>query len=192
MDLLRLFVALPLPDDLRSAVIALQTRLSSRLSSNALKWVKKDQLHLTLAFLGNVEAERDDALKASLAQACSAHAAMNLSLEGAGCFPHARRPNVLWVGLSGETGALSSLAASVRSATESFSERPDKKAFNPHLTIARLKEAPPRELARVGASMQTLQLEPLGQWRADHVELMRSELLREGARHTVLQRVELK
>lgn len=191
MESYRCFVALPLPSELKERVAEFQQRLSSRLSTNALKWTKRDQWHLTLVFLGNVDVDRIDAVKASLSSACAPHASMNLRLETAGCFPNFKRPNVIWIGVGGDVGPLGALANSTRGALEPFCERPEKKPFNAHLTLARTREAPMRELARIGASIQSLKMEPLGAWRADHVELIRSELLPEGPRYTLLQTVPL-
>ncbi|HYF47767.1 MAG TPA: RNA 2',3'-cyclic phosphodiesterase [Planctomycetota bacterium] len=190
MECWRCFVSMPLPPDLQQRVGDLQQRLVSRLSSNAIKWTRREQIHLTLAFLGDVEVSKIEAAKADLAGCCGC-GPMDLSLESVGCFPNFKRPSVIWIGVEGQVAALSALAASIRTKLASYCERPEKKPFNAHLTIARTKEAPFRELARIGASIQSMQMEPLGSWRADEVHLVRSELLREGARHTVLSTVKL-
>ena len=191
MESYRLFVAVPLSPELRERVAAFQQRLVSRLSTNALKWTRKEQLHLTLAFLGNVEAVRVDEVKAALAKACEGFLPLDLSLESAGCFPNFKRPSVIWIGVGGAVSHLCTFGDSLRRELGPFCERPEKRPFNAHLTIARTREAPMKELARIGASIQSLQMEPLGAWRVGEIHLVRSELLREGPRYTVLQSVRL-
>jgi len=191
MESLRCFVAVPLSDELKARVTDFQQRLSSRLSTYALKWTKRQQLHLTLVFLGNVDADRIDPVKAALTIACTACPPLELKLACAGCFPSIQRPGVVWVGVGGAASSLCALAQSARMAMEPFCERPEKKPFNAHLTIARVKAAPAREVARIGASIQSMKMEPLGEWRADEVQLIRSELFREGPRYSVLQAIKL-
>ena len=187
----RAFVAVKLPPELLADVQKLQQRLESRLKTTAVRWTKAEQLHLTLWFLGNVPAERLQDLEAALQQACAGTPPLTLRLEGLGCFPTFKRPNVVWLGVTGDVDALKALAQRVSQETKKFGEHDEKRAFKAHLTIARLRDAPFRELERVGGVIEGTQIEPLGQWTATQVELIRSQLSPKGATYTPLAAAKL-
>ena len=187
----RTFISLKLPPELIAETGKLQSRLESRLATREVRWTKPEQLHLTLCFLGDVATERLGQLEAALRAACASARPLNLRLERIGCFPNTSRPNVLWLGVSGDVDALLALATRISNATKEYGAHQEARAFQAHLTIGRLRQAPPQELARIGASIETARVEPLGEWTAASVELMSSELLPSGAKYTQLASIGL-
>jgi RNA 2',3'-cyclic 3'-phosphodiesterase len=185
----RCFVALDLSRELRASVTELQHRLRSRLSTDAVKFVRSDQLHLTLKFLGNVRSSDAGALTAALENVCASAPKMNLLLDSVGCFPDFNRPSVIWVGIHGEVEKLTALAASIGDATAAFGDHDEKRAFRPHLTIARVKNF--KEGRRIGESLKNIKAAPLGEWTAARVELIRSQLSPKGATYTTLAGIPL-
>lgn len=140
---MRLFVALPLDPGARRAVG--ERIAAERGALPPARWVHPENLHLTLAFLGDVDAERVEELASALAPALAGHLAIRMRLQGAGCFPAPspegrRRPaRVAWIGLEtdGEDGDLRSIqAAAATAATAAVDYRPDR-PWSPHLTLAR-------------------------------------------------------
>lgn len=172
MTAYRCFIALPLPDQVRGALVNAREQLQRRLPANAWRWSKLEQLHLTLDFLGDTPVESVEAIAAHLERACQGVAPFELHLGALGSFGHP--PRVLWAGVAGDLTALQDLRSRVTLAQ-------DAKPFHPHLTLAR---------ARGKASFQDVGLEA-ARWQVGEVCLFRSELHPQGASYTVLHRVKL-
>jgi RNA 2',3'-cyclic 3'-phosphodiesterase len=189
----RTFVAIPIRAECLEKVVALQSRLDSRLSSRALKWTRREQLHLTLCFLGEVQIRRLDELAVRLQHACDDQRPFSLELTGIGAFPSFGKPNVIWLGFAGETARLSALQSRIAEACAGYGDHDEKgRAFHPHLTLARVKPAPMQELRRIGESLKRMQADPCGTFRVDHAELIRSDLSPRGSHYTTLAALQLK
>lgn len=126
----RLFIAIELPDELKRALGRLQVDLPGG------RWVPRDQLHLTLAFLGNQEENLIERLKGTLSTICEDEFRIVFSTTGA--FPNVRRPRVIWVGVQPER-RLERLAERVRDVVASCCVLLEDRPFTPHITLARFK-----------------------------------------------------
>jgi RNA 2',3'-cyclic 3'-phosphodiesterase len=187
----RAFIAVRLPENCLAAVVSLQRRLDSRLSSAALKWTRKEQLHLTLSFLGQVPVNRLAELIEALKGACKGSSLFKLQLSGIGCFPNFDRPNVIWQGIAGDTALLCELQGRIAAAAEGFGDHAkEARAYHPHLTLARVKP-PQKEIRRIGESLKKMQSDPCGEWAVEEVELIRSELSPQGSRYTTVAAIKL-
>jgi len=127
---------------------------------------------------------RVEQLTAAVRAACRGFAAMPFRAERLGFFPHGRSPRVIWVGVNDPNGQLSGLQAAVEAATRGFAIEKQEKKFTRHVTLGRAKDIGRREadvLSRLGAAMAG---RFFGQWTADRVEIIRSELLAQGSRYT--------
>src|ERR1700674_3543750 len=130
---MRLFVAMDIPEDVRSALGALVTRL--RPACRNARWVRIEGLHVTLKFIGETSAEKTEMIKEALA-AVPSRDSIPINFRGLGFFPNERRPRVLWAGI--EAGAeLAALAAAVETALVPLGIPREERAFSPHLTLAR-------------------------------------------------------
>src|ERR1700681_1095754 len=127
---MRLFIAIELPDDLKMALGRLKVDVPGT------RWVPTEQLHLTLAFLGEVEEKTAGELSEGLALIQTPP--FQLCFSGPGCFPDCRRPRVLWAGLEPHP-RLMHLAAEVHGAALACSIPQEERPFSPHITLARLK-----------------------------------------------------
>ena len=172
----RLFLAIPLPAPL--ARLAIETR--ARLVTDPSSWrlTREEGLHATLRFLGEVTPEVEARGDRSWRDAARGTGAIPLVLAGAGAFPTARRPRVLWLGLQdrGPGGALAALAGRVERASRGLGFPPETRPFSPHVTLAR---------ARPGARAAPITPLPdeLGSFVADRIVLFRSETGPGGARY---------
>lgn len=184
-DRVRAFIAITLAPAQIAQLQERQRQLRSRLSGHGIRWVRPDQLHLTLQFLGNVDRERLVDLSAALHQACAGAAPFPLAFEGVGCFPDTGRPRVIWAGLSGDLDSLQRIQARVQQGTQSFGDHQEERAFRPHLTIARVQAGGPeaREARRQVESVRASTLEP---WTVRQIHLMESRLTSAGPRYTAL------
>ena len=132
---MRLFIAIELPDDVKRELGRLWIDIPGA------RRVPTDQIHLTLAFLGEVEEAALERLTGELARIQVPE--FRLCFSTVGCFPDRRRPRVLWVGLVSHP-LLKHLVAGVREAVLACGIPQEERPFSPHITLARLKLSSPR------------------------------------------------
>jgi RNA 2',3'-cyclic 3'-phosphodiesterase len=149
-------------------------------------WVGPDNFHLTLKFLGGVEAARLDAIAAALADAAATCGAFDLGVGDLGAFPSRTRPRVLWAGIDDGAAAAATLASRLDVVLAPLGLPPEGRAFSAHVTLGRVRA--PRPNPRLA---QALSGGAFGRQRVDRLSLMRSELSPRGARYTELVAVPL-
>ena len=136
----RLFVAIDLPEEVKNAVAAIGRDLPGA------RHVTREQLHLTLRFIGEVDDEMLNAIRTALTEVTGT--SFPLTLRGVGHFPPGKQPRVLWVGLE-KSAPLLELQQEVEQALNKAGIPPEERNFSPHLTLARLKETPPDKVAHL-------------------------------------------
>lgn len=136
-DLKRLFIAVDISE---SMINDIKSEIYDKISIKGLKWVKAENLHLTLKFLGNVPVGDIDKISSVMEAAAKDKENITLKYTGLGVFPNLSRARVLWVGFEDASNVLENIAAEIDEglARELGTER-EKRRFTPHLTIARLK-----------------------------------------------------
>lgn len=187
---LRLFIAIALPEALREAIAA--STASVRATMPGVRWVAARSLHLTLVFLGERPGDEPERLAGALRDVCAGVAPFSLTVGRPGCFPSAQRPRVLWLGIAGGAEPLVALQRAVSGALarEQLAE-PDER-FSPHLTLGRVPDALDAATRRtLGAAWAALPLPAFPPIPVTQVLVMRSELLRGGARYTALHTLSL-
>lgn len=179
---MRLFVAVNLPSAERARIHAAMSGL--RDSGLPLRWTEPDAYHLTLKFLGEVRSEMVGRLSSALDRVAASTPAFGVRLEGVGAFPTIRRPQVVWLGVE-PTPALRCLKQDVEWALAEHGFEKETRAFHPHITLGRATAADGagsfRGLDELAAS-QDFQ----GALKVDTVDLMRSQLSRQGPRYSLL------
>jgi 2'-5' RNA ligase len=128
------------------AVLAVREKLVAAIDRQGVRFVKPEKIHLTLAFLGSVDDDEIEALKADLHAVRLTEFSVRVSEIGA--FPDMGRPKVVWIGLDGDVEKLESLAKSVAEAAKPHAPELDEKPFSPHITLARLKPGS-KEVGRI-------------------------------------------
>lgn len=184
---IRSFVAIELPDEIKTALADVQGELKAQAPPKAVRWTRPEAIHLTLQFLGDVAPGKVDPIADALRGVCDDGAPFRFDLKGLGVFPGLGRPRVVWVGVAEPTGALIALQGGVSQALVPLGFEPEKRAFSPHLTIGRAsRHASRRELTEVGEIVTRSEVGTLGQMSVEHVTLMKSDLKPSGAVYTPL------
>lgn len=126
----RLFIGLELPDEVKSRLLQVRGEVTGA------RWQAREQLHLTLSFIGNV----DDALERAIPRVLAglAMAPFQAAVAGVGRFGTLRRPRALWAGMEPEV-ALTALHSQVTERLASLGLKPENRGFRPHVTLARLQ-----------------------------------------------------
>ena len=118
-------------------------------------------------------------------------APLHLRAERVGFFPDLRYPRVVWVGVQDQAEQLPRLQQAVEAATEGFTTEEKEERFTGHVTLARIKGIKRPEAEALGKAAAGMADRLFGQWTAYQIELMRSELLPQGARHSTLAAIAL-
>lgn len=184
---LRLFFAVELPREIREAATAHAARLRHEFPAARASWPRPESLHLTLKFLGEVEAIRLDTLHHAAVAAAAALAPFALTIEGAGTFPPRGAARVLWLGVGGDPDQLSRLQFRLDKEGVYVGFPREAKPFRPHLTLARLRA--PQSAEVVAALSEAHRRTPFGPhaFQVSEFALMRSELGPGGSRYTPFQ-----
>jgi RNA 2',3'-cyclic 3'-phosphodiesterase len=184
----RLFVAVPVADDVRAAIGRLMEEVAGapieERAPGQPRWVRVDGLHVTLRFLGATPDDRQPALAGALAASARGVAPFRVALSGGGAFPNMSRPRVLWVGISEGEAQLVDLSARLDTQLGPLGWPPQGRAFEPHLTLARTDGvAGAGETARrLADAADRIRLG----WPADRLVLYKSVLGRGPARYEVV------
>ncbi len=183
---LRLFVAVNLDPALRSAVEDVRRRLLEAWPQGAqlVKWVEPHNLHLTLKFLGPVEASRVSRV-AEVLRAVESSAPFDLHLVGLGAFPRPRGARVLWVGVREGSQELGHLAQVVEDALQPLGFGREERPFSAHLTIGRLRT--PSYHPQLEAALNQNSSVEIGFQHVHSVELVQSSLRPAGPVYTVVR-----
>lgn len=188
--MIRAFIAVELPTEVKARLADAQRGWKESQAGRAVRWTPDAQIHLTLRFLGDVAEDAVVPLSEALRRACKDAPGFELRVRGVGCFPDARRPRVFWAGVAGELAPLLHLRQRVVAETAPWGERDDRE-FHAHLTLGRMKDPTPREIGALREVLQSAAEVDFGSWPVRAVALMRSELLPQGARHSILATVPL-
>src|SRR3990167_8149754 len=165
MEKIRSFVAILLSDETRQAAASLIDSL--RPVGRRVSWVKAENLHLTLKFLGDQSPEDLRRVIEGLTEATAASAPFELLLSGLGAFPDLRRPRVIWVGASDGTREAIALARRVEESLRRRGLPKEEHPFSPHLTIGRVKD--PRGLHALSSAIADERARVMGRFQVSAI-----------------------
>jgi 2'-5' RNA ligase len=177
---MRLFFALPVPSEAKERLRP-PLDAARQAGEDGVSFTKLEQLHFTLAFLGE-QPGPDEALAAG--EILRETPAFELGLSGVGAFPNTARPRVLWLGLSAGAAELMEAAERLRSALRQRGFGIEERKFRPHLTFGRVRPRGERSAKRGLAAVAPAEF---ARWTAREASLVQSVLGKGGATHTVLR-----
>ena len=178
---MRLFVALEIPTAVRENLSELIKGL--REVSPQTRWVRPENLHVTLKFIGEIPETKLVAIRSALAGVRSDQL-VSLEFRGLGFFPNKKHPRVFWAGIETSPN-VESLATDIETAMENVRIPREKRDFSPHLTLARFE--PPRLPERLRAAIQESAAREFGSLRTHQFHLIQSKLKPSGAEYTTLE-----
>lgn len=174
---MRLFIALTPPPDVQRVVWEAFAPLRAR--KLPVKWVAPENVHLTLKFLGQVADGREAEIIGALAPAVRGTRTITLMVRGAGAFPHARAPRVVWAGVEPDP-AIEILADRIERGCAPLGFPTEGRPFRPHLTLGRAqRDARARDWAGVAELLDGITVDAAAV--LEGVDLVRSELRRGGS-----------
>jgi 2'-5' RNA ligase len=184
----RLFVALELDDQARRLLADCQRQLADL--DPSVRWVRPEQIHLTLKFLGEVPDPQVPSICQSL-DGLTSHGPVDFEMTGAGWFGSSRSPRVIWVGLAWPNAALEALQKDCESRMAAEGFPPEARAYRPHLTLGRVRDGRGNaEITRAIEAMRDRGVGPLAQ-TATEVVLFESRLHPSGAEYVPAHQIPL-
>ena len=193
MGTIRAFVAVELPEPVKSQIGQIGRKLQAGAWARAVKWVEPAQMHITLKFLGDVDAARLPAVEDALRGAAAQHVPFAIRLAGLGTFPGGPRLRVVWIGLDEGEAQLVALTADVESALNTLGFKPERHEAHPHVTLGRVRDwAGTPERRAFGDALRALAVPEFPRAPVDHINLMQSHLSPQGARYQVLAAASLR
>lgn len=178
---MRLFVALEIPRAVRENLAALIRDL--RTAAPKARWVRPENIHVTLKFIGEATADKLENIREALSIVRSG-GPVELNFRRLGFFPNGKRPSVLWAGIDASPN-LQSLAGDIEHSLEKLSFPRERRAFMPHLTIARFQ--PPRIQEPLRSAIAQSSGREFGSLRTSEFHVIESKLKPSGAEYTMIE-----
>ena len=180
---MRVFIAVDLPDDVRSHLGEVERDLKG--VSNSARWVAPKALHVTLKFIGEIPEARVAAIDSALATI--QWSSFRVVVRGIGFFPNSRSARVFWVGL--ESAPLGGLAGEVDRRMQALGFEKEARPFRPHLTLARARDI--RIDSSLVVASEKFARHDFGSFEADRFYLLQSTLTPSGAVYNKLKQYPL-
>ena len=176
----RIFIAVRMPDEVIEKISRISNYFQKQTPKEALKWVETENLHLTLKFLGEVPEQMLTKAQPILSTVASKQRPFIVDIAGLGMYPHARQPRVVWLGIGGAE-PLIALHDQLDAALARIGLREETRPYNPHLTLARVRQRTSRETAgTVGKTLSGFKVDSLGSFSVRDIHLVESQLTAQG------------
>jgi 2'-5' RNA ligase len=183
---LRSFIAIELPEEVKSALFRIQDELKE--SRADIRWVKTDNIHLTLKFLGDIDGKNIGNIVQQIEGACAKYSFFELEISGIGVFPNMRSPRVLWAGIQHED-AFAGLQSEIENGLASIGYKRERRRFSPHLTLGRFRSA--KGKASISERIELHKNDRIGSIAVRTISLMESKLSPAGAQYSRVAEVAL-
>lgn len=192
MEQIRAFIAIELPDEIKSGLVHLQNSLKAG-QDPIVKWVDLQGIHLTLKFLGNIASDLVPRVTEAMAEAAQGVGPFRLEIGGLGAFPNLHRPRVVWVGVHGDIEQLAALQQRIDHYLVLLDFPIEDRPFSPHLTLGRLRgRTAAGEQRKLGQLIASIKPEATPKFYINTVNLMQSRLTPRGAIYSRLASVRLR
>ncbi len=185
---MRTFIAVGISDDITGSIAGLQSGF--RKHDFDIKYVKPENIHVTLKFLGEVEENRISEVYESVKDSVGDTKKFNIIVDSVGVFPGPRSPKVIWAGVSEGSRKLKDLNRTIEGSLVSAGFKKEKKIFSAHLTIGRVRSS--KNIKLLSNTVEEMCGVRIGRMLVEDVLVMKSDLTSQGPVYTVLKKVMLK
>jgi 2'-5' RNA ligase len=182
---IRCFIAIQLPHNIQEEISSYIEKLKK--TSHDVRWIKGENIHLTLKFLGEIDSTRVDLIKKNLYPLCDELSQFNIKISGSGCFPNKKRPRVFWLGMEqGKENPLFSLHNWIENKLITLDFEKEKRRFSPHLTLGRVRA---KEAVDFSDLFTFIEKKPFSSinFKVEEIFFMQSILKPTGAEYQVIE-----
>ncbi len=192
MEKIRSFIAIELPAEVKQALAEVQRKIKSA-GNLPVRWVDPANIHLTLKFLGDIDADSPAKIIGALEEAIKGSKPFDIEVKGLGVFPNMNRIQIIWVGLYGEMEKLGQIQKNIEAGLKPLGFLPENRPFTPHLTLGRVRDyCRPEERQKLGQVISANSFEGKHIITVTSINLMKSQLTPEGPIYSKLGAVTLK
>lgn len=189
IETLRLFIAVDLPERVKKILSACEKELEK--SGADAKWIKSENVHLTIKFLGHVPSETIKNITDILDNLLSGHEKFEVTLSELGCFPKIATPRIVWAGVEDKKQILKNIAFSVEEALTKCGFEKEKKEFQAHATLGRIRSHQNR-IALMEKIIDANQHFKKEKFLIDNITLFESRLSPQGPAYSVVHQIKFK
>lgn len=182
MAMIRTFISIDLPENIKRNISDLQNRL--KVLGGRVGWVRPEAIHLTLKFLGDIDEKKIPEIEAATRKAGKEFNPFHIQILGLGVFPNFKKPRIIWLGVNEGGDNLIRLQSKIEDEIEKIGYPREERNFKPHLTIGRVKET--HGLKQLIDTIDAEREIDLDGFDATEVLIMKSELRPDGAIYTRL------
>ncbi len=187
-ETIRCFFAIPLPQELKDKIDLYISELKKIYPQ--VKWIKAGSLHITLKFLGNIDPGLVEEVSITAMDMPLIMNPFHIKIKGTGVFPNRHKPRIIWLGIQSiPHQPLYNLQESLETNLELLGFEKEKRRFNPHLTIGRVKM--PTDFEQLWQYIDTSTFSS-AEFEANEFLLMRSFLKPTGAEYRIIQKYPLR
>ncbi|MDD5455241.1 MAG: RNA 2',3'-cyclic phosphodiesterase [Candidatus Ratteibacteria bacterium] len=185
---MRCFIAIPLPKYTHEELAKIQSQLKETKADVA--WVKTDNIHLTLKFLGNVDETKIQLISQKLKDSLSKCVSFETDIGKLGAFPTLSNPRVIWIGIDKNEDKIKNLQKITEEILGPFGFEKETRPFHPHLTLGRVRDK--KNIQKLTEKLKSLPLPQLKPITVDKIILFQSILKPTGAEYNTLNEFQLK
>jgi RNA 2',3'-cyclic 3'-phosphodiesterase len=178
MEDIRAFLAIELPEETKIKLNQLEDQF--KIKRLNVKWVDPENIHLTLKFLGNISVDSIPKIQEIMEEAALEIAPFKIGVNGVGVFPNVQRVQIIWAGLNGELDKLIQLQKLIDTGMSRLGFIPESRPFTAHITIARMRDEARDSERETAGKLAGVTLFEAPFFIVKSVNLMRSQLRREG------------
>lgn len=184
---MRTFIAVELAKDILEKIDDFIFKTYREIDKNKISWVKKENLHITLKFLGEINENQIEVVKFVLKDVSKNFKEFTIFLEGLGFFPNLKFPKVIWIGIKKHEDKLKLLASLIEESLSKHGFLKEKKEFIPHLTIARIKQI--KKINEIISYAEKYKSQTFGISEIKSITFFQSILKPEGPQYRIIEKL---
>ena len=185
--MIRAFISVDISSEAKAALRFIVDELTTRIEGDNVRWVKSDNMHLTVKFLGNIEIDFVQSILIAMRTSVVQINPFQVALSQVGAFPSFKRSRVIWVGVQGDLQTLGMVRNNIENELQNLEFPKERRPFRPHITLGRVRGGDIHE----GLDLSWATSWKDVRWLVRDVNLIRSTLTPSGPVYTKLGSITL-